>query len=58
MWQIVHLVIRKFKIQLYLNFKIVKIDDTAYKELINLSVYESIREKLFENNMLIIVFIE
>jgi hypothetical protein len=58
MWQIVHLVIRKFKIQLYLNFKIVKIDDTAYKELINLSVYESIREKLFENNMLIIVLIE
>jgi hypothetical protein len=58
MWQIVHLVIRKFKIQLYLNFKIVKIDDTAYKEIINLSVYESIREKLFENNMLIIVFIE
>jgi len=41
-----------------LNFKIVKIDDTAYKELINLSVYESIREKLFENNMLIIVLIE
>jgi hypothetical protein len=58
MWQIVHLVIRKFKIQLYLNFKIVKNDDTAYKELINLSVYESIREKLFENNMLIIVLIE
>jgi hypothetical protein len=58
MWQIVHLVIRKFKIQLYLNFKIVKIDDTAYKELINLSVYESIREKFFENNMLIIVLIE
>jgi hypothetical protein len=58
MWQIVHLVIRKFKIQLYLNFKIVKIDDTAYKEIINLSVYESIREKLFENNMLIIVLIE
>jgi hypothetical protein len=58
MWQIVHLVIRKFKIQLYVNFKIVKIDDVVYEELFNLSVYESIREKSFENNKLIIVLIE
>jgi len=58
MWQIVHLVIRKFKIQLYVNFKIVKIDDIVYEELFNLSVYESIREKSFENNKLIIVLIE
>jgi hypothetical protein len=58
MWQIVHLVIRKFKIQLYVNIKIVKIDDVVYEELFNLSVYESIREKSFENNKLIIVLIE
>jgi hypothetical protein len=58
MWQIVHLVIRKFKIQLYVNIKIVKIDDVVYEELFNLSIYESIREKSFENNKLIIVLIE
>ena len=58
MWQIVHLVIRKFKIQLYVNIKIVKIDDVVYEELFNLSVYESRREKSFENNKLIIVLIE
>jgi len=58
MWQIVHLVIRKFKIKLYVNIKIVKIDDVVYEELFNLSVYESRREKSFENNKLIIVLIE
>jgi hypothetical protein len=41
------------------NFEIVKIDDAFYDELFNLSVYESIREKLLENNnMLIIVLTE
>jgi hypothetical protein len=40
------------------NFEIVKIDDVFYDELFNLSVYESIREKLLENNMLIIVLTE
>ena len=41
-----------------MNFEIVKIDDVFYDELFNLSVYESIREKLLENNMLIIVLTE
>jgi len=40
------------------NFEIVKIGDAFYNELFNLSVYESIREKLLENNMLIIVLTE
>ena len=42
-----------------MSFEIVKIDDVAYKELFNISFYESIREKLFKNNdMLIIVHTE
>jgi hypothetical protein len=41
------------------SFEIIKDDDVAYDELFNLLVYESIKEKLLEdNNMLIIVFIE
>ena len=37
----------------------VKIDDVAYKKFFNISFYESIREKLFKNNdMLIIIFTE
>ena len=42
-----------------MSFEIIKDDDVAYDELFNLLVYESIKEKLLEdNNMLIIVFIE
>jgi hypothetical protein len=41
------------------SFEIIKDDDVAYDELFNLLVYESIREKLLEDNdMLIIVLIE
>jgi hypothetical protein len=36
-WQIFHLIIRKFQIQINVNFDIVKIDDIAYNELFNLS---------------------
>jgi hypothetical protein len=54
MWQIIHLVIKRFEILLYMNFKIVRIDDVCYEELFNLLIYESIREKLFKNNMLIL----
>jgi hypothetical protein len=39
------------------SFRRVKIDDVAYEEFNNLSVYESIRDKLFESkDMLIIIF--
>jgi hypothetical protein len=46
--QIILLIIGKIKIQLDVNYEIVKIDDVAYNEFFNLSVYESIREKLFK----------
>jgi hypothetical protein len=32
------------------SFGILKIDDVAYKEFNNLSVYDIIRDKLFESN--------
>jgi hypothetical protein len=38
MWQIVHLVIEKFKIQSDVYFEIVKSDDIAYNKLFNLLV--------------------
>jgi hypothetical protein len=39
------------------SFRRVKIDDVAYEEFNNLSVYESIRDKLFKSkDMLIIIF--
>jgi hypothetical protein len=41
-----------------MNFEIVKIDNVAYEKLFNLLVYESMRERLFENNMLITILIE
>jgi len=44
----------KFEIYSNVNFKIVRIDKVAYEEFFKLSVYESIREKLFKNNMLIL----
>jgi hypothetical protein len=36
MWKIVHLVIKKFKIQLNVNFKIVKINDDVCEKLFNI----------------------
>jgi hypothetical protein len=39
------------------NFEIVKIDDVAYNEFFNLSVYESIEEKLFKNNNILILYL-
>ena len=44
----------KFEIYSNVNFKIVRIDKVAYEEFFNLPVYESIKEKLFKNNMLIL----
>jgi hypothetical protein len=41
-----------------MSFWIIKINDVAYEEFNNLSVYDSIRDKLFKSNMLIIIFIE
>jgi hypothetical protein len=54
MWQIIHLVIENFEILSYMNFEIVRINYVGYEELFNLLIYESIREKLFKNNMLIL----
>jgi len=50
---------KKIKIQLVVNFRIVKIDDVIYEKLFNLLIYDSMKEKLFKNNnMLIIICIE
>jgi hypothetical protein len=57
MWQIVQVVIEKFKTQSNMNFEIVKINDIAYEEFFNLSIYESIREILFENNKMLILYL-
>jgi len=45
-----YLVIERFEIQLAVSFWIVKIDDVTYEKYNNLSVYDSIRKKLFESN--------
>jgi hypothetical protein len=50
MWKIVHFIIKRFEIQLIVNFRTIKIDDVAYKKLNNLLVYDSIRDKFFESN--------
>ena len=42
-WKIIYLVIVRFEIQSYVNFKIVKFYDVAYKEFFNLSIYKSIK---------------
>jgi hypothetical protein len=57
-WKIIHLVIERFGIQLAVGFRTVKINDIAYEEFKNLSVYDSVKDKLFEsNNMLSITLI-
>jgi hypothetical protein len=40
-----------------MKFKIVKIDNVVYKKLFNLLVYESIRENLFKNNKVLILYL-
>jgi len=39
------------------NFEIEKIDDVASNEFFNLSIYESIEEKLFKNNNILILYL-
>ena len=57
--EIVHLVIKRLEIQSVVNFRIVKIDDVAYEKFNNLSIYDSIIDKLFKsNNMWNIVLIK
>ena len=53
----IYFVIRKFKIQLDVNFEIVKINDIVYEEFFNISVYKSIIEKLFRNNNMLILYL-
>ena len=59
MWRIIHLVIERFRIQSVVSFETVKIDDIEYEEFNNLSIYNSIRDKLFKSNdMLSIILTE
>jgi hypothetical protein len=48
--KIVHLVIQRFEIHSTVNLKIVNINDVSYKLFNNVSIYNIIRDKLFENN--------
>jgi hypothetical protein len=50
MWKIIQLVIERFEIQSVVNFKTIKINNVAYEEFNNLSIYDSIKDKLFESN--------
>jgi hypothetical protein len=50
MCKIVQLVIEWFEIQSVVNFETIKINDVAYEEFNNLSIYDSIKDKLFESN--------
>ena len=48
--KIVHPVIKRFEIQLAVSFRTVNINNIACEEFNNVSVYDIIRDKLFENN--------
>jgi len=50
MWKIIQLVIERFEIQSVVNFETIKINNVAYEEFNNLSIYDSIKDKLFESN--------
>ena len=45
--KIVHIIIKRFEIQSVVSFRMVNI---AYKEFNNVSFYDILRDKLFENN--------
>jgi len=49
---------KKFEIWTVVNFRIVKIDDVVYEELLNLSAYDSMRKIIKINDMLIIILTE
>jgi hypothetical protein len=50
MWKIVHLVIKRFKIQLVVSFATININDITCEEFNNVSGYDITRDKIFENN--------
>jgi hypothetical protein len=58
MRKIIHLVIERFEIQSAVSFKTINIDDVAYEKFNNVSFYDIIRDKLFENNMLSSILME
>jgi hypothetical protein len=50
MWKKFLLVIERFEIHSTVNLRIVNINDVSYKLFNNVSIYDIIRDKLFENN--------
>jgi hypothetical protein len=50
MWKNFLLVIERFEIHSTVNLRIVNINDVSYKLFNNVSIYDIIRDKLFENN--------
>jgi len=50
MWKFFLLVIERFEIHSTVNLRIVNINDVSYKLFNNVSIYDIIRDKLFENN--------
>jgi len=50
MWKKFLLVIKRFEIHSTVNLRIVNINDVSYKLFNKVSIYDIIRDKLFENN--------
>jgi hypothetical protein len=50
MWKNFLLVIERFEIHSTVNLRIVNINDVSYKLFNKVSIYDIIRDKLFENN--------
>jgi hypothetical protein len=50
MWKKFLLVIERFDIHSTVNLRIVNINDVSYKLFNNVSIFDIIRDKLFENN--------
>jgi hypothetical protein len=50
MWKKFLLVIERFEIHSTVNLRIVNINDVSYKLFNKVSIYDIIRDKLFENN--------
>jgi len=50
MWKNFLLVIERFDIHSTVNLRIVNINDVSYKLFNNVSIFDIIKDKLFENN--------
>ena len=59
MWKIIHFIIERFEIHSAVSLRTINIDDVAFKKFNNISFYDIIRDKFFNNNdMLSSILIE